>query len=156
MPSHGRSALALIALVLATPVFASDPLPPELSALKAKAENGNAIAQYNLGLAYASGNGVPLDQAEAFVWLTLASEQGSTGKDLGILVSGMSQEMLAEGKRRLAAERSQIAVPVPSSPQVVAQPQKRRLPQSRRNQNSPPLPFPWKPLHQHRIRRPPN
>jgi TPR repeat protein len=94
MPSHGRSALALIALSLATAVFAADAPPPELAALKSKAENGNAIAQYNLGLAYASGNGVPLDQAEAYVWLSLATEQGSTGKDLGLLVAGMSTDML--------------------------------------------------------------
>jgi len=103
---YGRTALAILSLSLVGAVFASDPLSPELEALKAKAENGNAIAQYNLGLAYATGNGVALDQAEAYVWLTLASEQGSTGKDIGLLVSGMSREILEEGKRRLAAERS--------------------------------------------------
>jgi TPR repeat protein len=67
---------------LAATAFAADFMPPEIAALHAKAENGNAIAQYNLGLAYATGSGVAIDKVEAFVWLTLASEQGSTGKDL--------------------------------------------------------------------------
>src|ERR1035438_9243708 len=48
---------------------------------------------WGLGLAYATGRGAPIDQAEAFVWLTLASEQGSTGKDLGILMSSMSPDV---------------------------------------------------------------
>ncbi|MGA2693456.1 MAG: SEL1-like repeat protein, partial [Opitutaceae bacterium] len=91
-------------------------MPPGLAALHAKAENGNAIAQYNLGLAYATGRGVQVDQAEAFVWLTLAAEQGSTGKDLDNLLSGMSPEMLTEAKRRLAAERTVIGMPAPAAP----------------------------------------
>ena len=47
------------------PGIAADFLPPAIAALHAKAENGNAVAQYNLGLAYAAGRGVAVDQAEA-------------------------------------------------------------------------------------------
>lgn len=112
MSQHGRSALALLALSLAAATYAADSLPPELASLHAKAETGNAIAQYNLGLAYAKGYfGVPIDQAEAFVWLTLATEQGTTGKDVGVVVAAMSPETLAEGKRRLAVERAKIGTP---------------------------------------------
>ena len=116
---------ALLALALAGPALASDPLPPELAALKAKAERGNVIAQYNLGLAYASNsNGAPLDPAEAYVWLTLASRQGSTGKALESLVSGMSPETMAEGRQRLAAERSRIAAGSPAAvPTIKPSPQ---------------------------------
>ena len=108
MSMLGRSALALLALSLAATAYSADFMPPAIAALHTKAENGNAIAQYNLGLAYAAGRGVAVDQAEAFVWLTLASEQGSTGRELGVLVSSMSPDVLAEGRRRLALERTEM------------------------------------------------
>ena len=40
------------------------------------AEQGQAGAQYNLGLIYANGKGVPQDYAEAIKWYRLAAEQG--------------------------------------------------------------------------------
>ena len=40
------------------------------------AEQGDARAQYNLGLMYARGDGVPEDDAEAVRWWRLAAEQG--------------------------------------------------------------------------------
>src|SRR5208283_1365968 len=122
MSTLSRSALAFVALCLAGTASADSFLPPAIAALHAKAENGNAIAQYNLGLAYATCRGVAVDPAEAFVWLTLASEQGSTGKDLGVLVSNMSPESLAEGRRRLAAERNTIGIPAPAAKQAPTPP----------------------------------
>ena len=50
MSMLGRYALALVALSLAATASADDFLPPAIAALHAKAENGNAIAQSNLGL----------------------------------------------------------------------------------------------------------
>ena len=40
------------------------------------AEQGNAFAQFNLGLMYAKGLGVPQDYKEAVRWFRLAAEQG--------------------------------------------------------------------------------
>ena len=40
------------------------------------AEQGNADAQYNLGLMYANGKGVPEDDREAVRWYRKAAEQG--------------------------------------------------------------------------------
>ena len=40
------------------------------------AEQGNADAQYNLGIMYDNGYGVPQDYAEAVRWYRLAAEQG--------------------------------------------------------------------------------
>ena len=40
------------------------------------AEQGIANAQFNLGLMYANGYGVPLDNKTAVKWYTLAAEQG--------------------------------------------------------------------------------
>jgi TPR repeat protein len=41
------------------------------------AEQGNADAQYNLGLMYDNGRGVPQDYKTAMKWYTLAAEQGN-------------------------------------------------------------------------------
>ena len=40
------------------------------------AKLGDAIAQYNLGLMYEQGKGVPKDYKEAVKWFTKAAEQG--------------------------------------------------------------------------------
>jgi uncharacterized protein len=40
------------------------------------AEQGDAAAQFRLGLMYFLGQGVPLDHAEAWNWFRLAAEQG--------------------------------------------------------------------------------
>ena len=41
------------------------------------AKKGDAVAQWMLGVAYARGNGVPKDEAEAVKWYRLAAAQGS-------------------------------------------------------------------------------
>jgi len=51
-------------------------LHKSLDALKAKAEQGDANAQFNLGLAYHDGAGVPRDDAEAVKWYRQAAAQG--------------------------------------------------------------------------------
>jgi predicted ribosome quality control (RQC) complex YloA/Tae2 family protein len=81
----------------------------DLAALRAKAEKGNAVAQYNLGLAYSAGEVVPKDAIEAYVWLRLATENGATGKALGLLMGEMSPSELAAGKLRLDERRRAIA-----------------------------------------------
>ena len=53
---------------------------PEIDALRARAEQGDAAAQYNLGIMYGNGTGVPQDDAEALRWYRLAADQGGTGK----------------------------------------------------------------------------
>ncbi len=51
------------------------------------AEQGNAKAQYNLGLMYRKGQGVPQDDAEAVGWWHKAAEQGNAGaqNNLGVM-----------------------------------------------------------------------
>ena len=66
----------LVALAVGAPVQAQT---PEIDALRARAEAGDAEAQYNLGVMYASGEGVPQDYAEAVRWYRLAAEQGDAG-----------------------------------------------------------------------------
>ncbi len=47
-----------------------------LKEFKALAEQGNAMAQNNLGTIYEEGKVVPKDYAEAFNWYKKAAEQG--------------------------------------------------------------------------------
>src|SRR5271163_2241490 len=121
MFQHGRHAIALLALGVAIQALAAGTLPPELQSLHVRAENGNAIAQYNLGLAYAYGRGVPVDRTEAFVWLSLAVQQGATGKDLNSVQSRMSPEELAAAQQHLSDVQSTIAVSAPTSQAPSAQ-----------------------------------
>ena len=48
------------------------------------AEEGDALAQYNLGLMYGKGEGVPQDDAEAVKWYRLAAEQGFAKAQLNL------------------------------------------------------------------------
>src|SRR5579884_784760 len=43
---------------------------------QAEADKGNAAAQFNLGMLYLDGKGVPQDYNEAAVWLRRAADQG--------------------------------------------------------------------------------
>ena len=47
--------------------------------LRLSAEQGNAAGQYNLGLMYSQGRGVPTDGIEAIKWFRKAAEQGHVG-----------------------------------------------------------------------------
>jgi len=44
--------------------------------LRKAADQGDASAQYNLGIAYARGDGVAKNEAEALKWFRMAAEQG--------------------------------------------------------------------------------
>jgi TPR repeat protein len=51
------------------------------------AEQGNASAQYNLGLMYANGDGLTQDYKTAVKWHTLAAEQGDAEAQFNLGVS---------------------------------------------------------------------
>ena len=55
---------------------AAEALASAVAKLKREAEQGNAVAQGNLGFMYANGRGVAKDDAEAVKWYRLAAEQG--------------------------------------------------------------------------------
>ena len=69
------------------------------------ADQGDAAAQYNLGVMYKNGRGVLEDYVQAHAWLNLAAAQGHEkapkGKDL--LRGKMTREQVAEAQK-LAAE----------------------------------------------------
>ncbi len=102
--------LALAALCLA-PLAAQE--SAEVASLRTKAQRGNAIAQYNLGLAYAKGRGIAQDNIEAFVWLSLAIENGARGKDLEVLVGSLDPASLERARVALADRRAALGFTTP-------------------------------------------
>jgi len=50
--------------------------PENVEALRARAERGDAQAQYRIGVLYSDGRGVPMDEAEATAWISMAAELG--------------------------------------------------------------------------------
>ncbi|EGV16450.1 tetratricopeptide repeat protein [Thiocapsa marina] len=70
----------------------------ELRETRAKAENGDALGQVALGLAYQNGKGVPRDESQAVQWYRKAAEQGNPVGQylLGIMYaagSGVPQDL---------------------------------------------------------------
>ena len=80
-------------------------------ALRARAEQGDAEAQYGLGFAYSVGFGVPQDAAEKMRWYRLAAEQGYAAAQyelgLGYKLGERVPQDAVEAARlyRLAAEQ---------------------------------------------------
>jgi TPR repeat protein len=75
---HVVVAIILI-LCFAAPAAAG---PLEMLTLRLKdatTRRPNAHAQYNLGVLYDNGLGVPLDKVRAYVWFTLSAAQGREG-----------------------------------------------------------------------------
>ena len=80
-------ALSCFVIMLAVPIFAQDfqkgleayqnkDFATALKEWKPLAEGGDSAAQYNLGLMYKNGEGVPKNYKEALKWYKLATEQG--------------------------------------------------------------------------------
>ena len=114
MKIHRLLAAALAALTFC---IAAAQENSEIAALKAKAEKGNGIAQFNLGLAYAQGRLTAADPVEAFVWLSLARENGTRDRTLDNLVAALDKATLETAKQRLAERRATLAAraPVPAA-----------------------------------------
>ena len=65
------------------------------------ADQGNACAQYNLGIMYAKGQGVPQDYVLAHMWFNLSAAQGigDAVKNRDIAAGKMTPDQLAEAQR---------------------------------------------------------
>lgn len=116
---------ALLSASFAAVAVTATAAEADLTALRAKAEKGNAIAQYNLGLAYAEGRDVAVDRSEAYVWLSLALENGARGRALEALTAQFTPAELAAAKARLAERRGArssapavAATPAPAAPEA--------------------------------------
>src|SRR5579864_65474 len=79
MKNNAGRLISILALVfsLCSPAFARASSGQDADALRAKAEQGDPVAQDRLGIMYYSGRGVPRDYAEAAKWFRKAAEQGN-------------------------------------------------------------------------------
>jgi TPR repeat protein len=67
----------MLSLLIFSACAQDEPSPAEdLASLITKADQGDAVAQHNLGLKYHTGEGVPQDDEEAVRWYRLAADQG--------------------------------------------------------------------------------
>ena len=100
------------------------------------AEQGVAAAQFNIGLMYYDGHGVPLDFAQAAEWFTKAAEQdyGKAQYDLGAMYGigkGVKRDYVqaykwlnlcaAKGDARCAEQRDLVAKKLKASQLTAAQ-----------------------------------
>ena len=78
--------LLLAACCSSTAVVAQDaPLTTDqVAVIRQLAEQGNAGAQYNLGVMYANGEGVAENDAEAVKWYRLAADQGDAEAQINL------------------------------------------------------------------------
>ena len=105
--------LVAAAVILASLAVGAQAQTPEIDALRARAAQGDAAAQYDLGARYATGFGAPQDDAEGVRWYQLAAEQGVANAQYSLgnryaRGEGVAQDD-AEAVRwyRLAAEQRQ-------------------------------------------------
>ena len=120
-------AVALL-IALAVPAWADAYLRGDYSTafqeFEPFAKQGNARAQYNLGLMYDNGHGVPQDYAEAVRWYRKAAEQGDARAqlNLGVMYSkgqGVPQDYVQahmwfhpaapQGEKQAAENRDRFA-----------------------------------------------
>ncbi len=73
-----------------------------LEEVRTCAEQGNARARELLGIRYAAGTGLPVDNVLAYMWLNLAAAQGqSAGAPVfrDLTAEQMTREQIAEAQR---------------------------------------------------------
>ena len=77
-----------------------------LDELRALADQGDAEAQFNLGVMYGTGRGVSQDYVEAHIWSNLAAAQSSGGlrdqavRNRDIFAELLTADQIAEAQRR--------------------------------------------------------
>ncbi len=73
----------------------------DFDAVKKAAEQGHAVAQYDLGVMYETGEGVPEDDIQAYAWISLASAQGveNAKKVKEMLTGEMTSAEVAEAQK---------------------------------------------------------
>ena len=77
--------ILLVSLFMAT-LSGCEKADNELTLLKEKAESGDVIAQYNLGFAYAEGDGTPVDLVQALKWFRRAANSGDVDAQYNLAV----------------------------------------------------------------------
>ena len=110
--------IALLVFLLATPGYSQDyrkglaaaergDYAAALREWRPLAEQGHVNAQYDLGVMYFEGRGVPEDFEKAHMWFDIAAERGlrNAAKDRDIVAKLMTPAQIAEAERLAKAWR---------------------------------------------------
>ena len=84
---YRKLAFLLIALIVLAGFQPEPAKTQDIEQLRKDAEQGNASAQYSLGVMYNNGEGVPQDHQEAVIWWRKAAEQGNVKAQYSLGVS---------------------------------------------------------------------
>ena len=95
----------LLTCAFALPVMAA----PDFEATKRLAEQGDVYAQFELGVMYDNGLGVPENDAEAVKWFRLAADQGDAKAQLNLGVMYYNGEGVPESYTKAYALTSLAA-----------------------------------------------
>ncbi len=63
------------------------------------AAQGVAEAQYNLGVMYGKGQGVPQDSVQAYMWYDLAASRYPPGEDRDAVAERMTPAQISEAQK---------------------------------------------------------
>jgi TPR repeat protein len=88
------------------------------------AERGEAAAQFNLGVMYNNGSGVPKDYASAYMWFSLAAARGdqTAAEYRDAVEKSMSPAQIAEAQRLTREWRPSKGGPSAKQPSSNQQP----------------------------------
>ena len=105
----GKLAFLLIALVVLAGFQPGPAKTQDIEQLRKAAEQGAASAQFNLGVIYDNGEGVPQDYVQAHKWVNLAASRttGEVAENSRILRDKLAEKMTASQiaeAQRLARE----------------------------------------------------
>ena len=73
------------------------------------ANNGNPPAQYNLGVMYTRGEGLPQDLVQAYLWFSLAASKryGNARQSRAAVRRALTSSQVAEGQRLIDEWKAQ-------------------------------------------------
>ena len=97
--------LLLVGLVSQGAALAQTPL----AETQQKADQGDADAQYRLGIAYDFGQGVPQDDSEAVTWYRQAADQGHAAAQYNLALMYRNGEGVPEDDTEAVARYRQAA-----------------------------------------------
>lgn len=106
--------LLTIGLVLfAGAPYASSGL--DIDEIRKAAEQGDADAQYQLGVMYGKGDGVSQNSVTAYAWLRLAAVQGDKGaaKSLGLIDNNFTPDQRNRAEALASALELQVKIDTP-------------------------------------------
>ena len=74
---------------------------PAVRLYRLAADQGDAPAQYNLGVMYANGEGIPENDLAALMWFNLAATQGNDGarEEKARIEQTMTRVQIADAQR---------------------------------------------------------